>query len=96
MISLILSVDVTSYKGKQLSLYFSEAVQGKQLNHQTALCWQEMPIIFFKYFILIIILERTILLLFACSEAEHRLTVIMMILNDLLRNIPPILLRNKG
>ena len=47
MISLFLAVDVTHYKGKQLSLYVTEAIQGKQLNHQIALCWQEMQIIFF-------------------------------------------------
>ena len=60
MILLILSVDVTRYKGKQLSLYVTEAIQGKQLNHQIALCWQEMPIIFFKYFILMIIVESKV------------------------------------
>ena len=58
-----------------------------------------MPIIFFEYFILIIIVEnkylRTILLLFACSEAELRLTVIT-VRNDLLQNVPPILPRNTG
>ena len=55
MTSLILSVDVTRYKRKQLSLYVTEAIQGKLLNRQIALCWQE--IIFFEYFILIIIVE---------------------------------------
>ena len=34
MISLILSMEATSYKGKQLSLYITEAIQGKQLNHR--------------------------------------------------------------
>ena len=38
---------------------------------------------------------RTILLLFACSEAELRLTVIT-VLNDLLQNAPPVLPRNIG
>ena len=57
MRSLILSVDITRYKGKQLSLYVTEDIQGKQLNHQISLCWQEFPIIFFLYFILIITLE---------------------------------------
>ena len=57
MISLFLSEDVTCYKVKQLSLYVTEAIKEKQLNHQIALFWQEMPIILFKYFILIIIVE---------------------------------------
>ena len=30
------------FKGKQLSLYITEAIQGKQLNHKIVLCWQEM------------------------------------------------------
>ena len=57
MISLILSVDVTPSKGKQLSLYVTDSIQGKQLNHQIALSRQEKPIIFFQYFILIIVVE---------------------------------------
>ena len=57
MISLILSATVTPYKGTQLSLYFTEAIQGKQHDHQIALCWHELPIIFFQYSILIIIVE---------------------------------------
>ena len=48
---------LSRYKGKQLSLYVTEAIKGKQLNHQIALCWQEMPVILFKYFILIIIAD---------------------------------------
>ena len=82
-------MDVTCYKGKQLSLYVTEAIQEKQLNHQIALYWQEMPDISFKYFILIIIVEN---MLFACSETELKLTVIT-VRNDLLRNVPPILPR---
>ena len=67
--------------------YVTNAIQGKQLSHQI-LCWFEMPVIFFIYSNLIIIVEskyflRTILLLFACSEAELRLTVIR-VRNDLL------------
>ena len=84
---------LTRYKEKQLSLYVTEAIQGKQLNHQLVLCCQEMPVIFFKYFILIIIVEskyfKTFVLLFACSEAELRLTVIT-VRNDLRQNVPPI------
>ena len=57
MISSILSVEVTSNNGQQLSLYVTEDIQGKQLNRQVALCWQEMIIILFKYFILIIFVE---------------------------------------
>ena len=79
--------------------YVTKAIQGKQLNHQIASCWQEMPIIFFEYFILIIIVEskylRTILLLFACSEAELRLTVIT-VQNELLQNVLSVLPRKIG
>ena len=69
----------------------------RQLNHQIALCWQEMPITFFRYFILIIIVEskyfKEYFLLVACSEAELWLIVIT-VRNDLLQNVPPILPRN--
>ena len=85
-------MDVTRHKGKQLSIYVTEAILGKQLNHQTALCLEEMPIIFFKYFVLIIIVESKHFkncFVIVCSEAELRLTVIT-VRNDLLRNVLPI------
>ena len=81
---------LTHYKGKQLSLHVTEAKQVKQLDHQIALCWQEMPVIFFIYIILIVVAESKYFKdLFACSEAELRLTVIT-VPNDLLQNVPPI------
>ena len=48
------------FKWKQLSLYVTEAIQGKQLNHKIVLCWQEI----FRYFTLIIIVERKYFLSF--------------------------------
>ena len=79
---------------EKLTLYVNEPIKGKQLNHQIALCWQKMPVIFFKYFILIIIVEckylKTIMLLFACSEAELKRLTFIMVRNDLLQNVPPI------
>ena len=58
-----------------------------------------MPITFFRYFILIIIVEskyfKEYFLLVACSEAELWLIVIT-VRNDLLQNVPPILPRNIG
>ena len=45
MISLIMDASAAyTLQGKRLRLYVTEAVQGKQLNHQIALCWQEMPV----------------------------------------------------
>ena len=76
--------------------YTRETTQSREI----AFCWQEMPIIFFKYFILIIIVESKYLkdyfVLFVCSRAEHRLTVVITVRNDLLQNVSPILPRNIG
>ena len=85
---------LTRYKGKQLSSYVTEAIQ-ETAQLQTALCWQKMPIIFFKYFILTIIMESKYFKNYFVTEAEFRLTVIT-VRNDLLRNVPPILPRNIG
>ena len=78
-------------KGNNLAYTLTRLYKGKKLNHQIALCWQEMPIIFINYFIQIIIVEKkyfkNLLLLFACSVAEPRLIVIT-VQNDLLRNVP--------
>ena len=58
MISLITSV-LTRYNVQGETAHFIRyrGYTWKQLNHQIALCWQEMSVIFFKYFILIIIVE---------------------------------------
>ena len=79
-------MDVTCYKGKQLTLYITKTTQ---LPDSIMLAGNANHILFFFFFffILIIIIKvnilRTIFLLFACSEAELRLTVIT-VQNDLL------------